>query len=112
MPADNPRNILWKSSTLSAAILTIGFLVCAPAFAQTKPDTATSSAPSGQTKDTQGLSAGTTPPESGSDAEKQKTFGAGVGTQPDTFGSDAEKQKTVGAGPGAPDTFGSAAAKR
>ena len=87
-----------KSWTAAAAVLAAGCVVCAPAFAQTTPDTATSSTPTGQKQATQGLPAGSVPPEYGSPAtaKKQATQGLPAGSVPPEYGSDwarAQKQQ-------------------
>jgi hypothetical protein len=87
-----------KSWTAAAAVIVAGFSVCAPAFAQTKPDTATSSTPIGQKQATQGLPPGSAPPEYGAPAtaKKQATQGLPAGSTPPSYGSDgarAQKQQ-------------------
>jgi hypothetical protein len=87
-----------KSWTAATVLLAAGFFGCAPAFAQTTPDTATSRTPTGQKQATQGLPASSVPPEYGSPAtaKKQATQGLPAGSVPPEYGSDwarAQKQQ-------------------
>jgi hypothetical protein len=100
------REFLMRFYTRFATGMAVCLLTVAPALAQDAPK-ATTSDP--QKQETQGVPAGTTPPQYGAAANKQQTQGVPAGTMPPQYGANsATKQQTQGVPAGTtPTQYGS-----
>src|ERR1700722_18248939 len=99
-----------KFYTCLASGIAVCLLTVAPAFAQNMDNSTT---PDSKKQETQGLPAGTMPPQYGANASKQQTQGLPPDTAPAQYGANASKQQTQGLPAGTtPRQFGANAKKQ